>query len=143
MLRTRSLRDVRILAEQGRLKVSQEVLDILKILRKNGSRLEVAKSDLPNILLKMAELQRSAQVEFILIEQADGKLFVIRGLPREVDIPTCMREVLAHTHRGPPGFMKLRLEPGRHQKHFKAWSGGFNHCWLGRKLAYFFRGRVK
>ena len=49
----------RILAEQGRLKVSQEVLDILKILRKNGSRLEVAKSDLPNILLKMAELQRS------------------------------------------------------------------------------------
>ena len=36
---------------------------------------------------------------------------MIRGLPREVDIPTGTPQVLAHTHRGPPGFMKLRPSP--------------------------------
>src|SRR5262249_44677910 len=83
VLQTRSLRQIRTLAEQGSLNVSQETLDMLRVLRQNGSRLEVAAADLPATLPRMAELQRAAQVEFALVQQ-EGRYFLIRGLPEEV-----------------------------------------------------------
>ena len=55
----------------------------------------------------MAELQRAAQVEFVLIQQ-NGRLFLLRGTEFEVLIPRSRELVLAHTQPGPAGFMALR-----------------------------------
>jgi RHS repeat-associated protein len=111
LAQTRSLRQIRTLAEQGSLNVSQETLDMLRVLRQNGSRLEVAAADLPATLPRMAELQRAAQVEFALVQQ-EGRYFLIRGLPEEVAFGRNAEMLLAHTHPGPSGLMALRPSRG-------------------------------